>query len=68
MGPHYIPNSFLGQQGIAPQGIAAGDQTFALVGTVLNLGQVELVEQRQLQRADMHQLPNLDRLERRDPL
>ena len=35
---------------------------------MLNLGQVVLVKQRQLQRTALHQLLNLNGLERRDPL
>src|SRR5258708_33790846 len=42
------------------QRIATSDQPLAWVGRMLNLGQIVLVEQRQLQRAALHQLLDLN--------
>jgi hypothetical protein len=48
--------------------VAADDQTLARVGAGGDLGQVRLVEQRQLQVAGVDQRLHLRRLERRDPV
>src|SRR5260370_42197557 len=41
------------------QRIAAGDQTFGWIGRVGDLGEVALIEQRELQGAALKQLPDL---------
>src|SRR5437899_2415327 len=49
------------------QGVAADDQPLAQVVVAVDLGQVVLVEQRQLQRPIGHELFHLRRLQRGDP-
>ena len=57
------PATLLGQQRIV-----AGDQTFARIVRVGDLGQIPLVKQRQLQRLIGDQFLHLDAFQRRDPV